>query len=292
MSMPKDAEIQYVVNMAKMLKVSAAEVEHHLVHKPFADASRWTYLLDMGQIMKLLPPPPARVLDLGVGSGWTSEMLARCGYSVVGLDIAPDMIAIARRRITDSLDLRFEVCDYEAPTDLGKFDAIVIYDALHHAEDEQGVLTNAFRSLKDGGVFISVEPGVGHSTTEATRDVVAKFGTTEKDMPYDASSRVVAGSRVRANPPVSAAEPTPTGVRSDGGGTLRAMGALHRADGGDEERLDECGRRRQGCGSRSGSGRPGSARPDTASPADTPSAHGVLDRLLKRAHIFGRSAAK
>lgn len=33
--MPKDAEIQYVVNMAKMLKVSSAEVEHHLVHKPF-----------------------------------------------------------------------------------------------------------------------------------------------------------------------------------------------------------------------------------------------------------------
>lgn len=70
--------------------------------------------------MKLLPPPPARVLDLGVGSGWTSEMLARCGYRVVGLDIAPDMIAIARRRITGSLDLRFEVCDYEAPLEPGE----------------------------------------------------------------------------------------------------------------------------------------------------------------------------
>jgi SAM-dependent methyltransferase len=191
MSMPKDAEVQYVVNMAKMLKVSSAEVEHHLVHKPFADASRWTYLLDMGQIMKLLPPPPARVLDLGVGSGWTSEMLARCGYSVVGLDIAPDMIAIARGRITDSLDLRFEVCDYEAPTDLGEFDAVVIYDALHHAEDEQGVLANAFRGLKEGGVFISMEPGAGHSTTEATRDVVAKFGTTEKDMPYERQAELL-----------------------------------------------------------------------------------------------------
>lgn len=182
--MSKDAEIRYVANMATVLNVPYAEVEHHLTQKPFADQSRWTYLLDMGQIMKLLPPPPARILDLGVGSGWTSELFAWCGYDVLGLDISPDMIDLARRRLDEALDLRFEVCDYEAPFDFGAFDAVVIYDALHNAEDERGVLASAFCSLKSGGVFISVEPGAGHSTTEATRDVVAKFGTTEKDMPY------------------------------------------------------------------------------------------------------------
>ena len=232
--MPKDAEIQYVVNMAKMLKVSSAEVEHQiLVHKPFADSSRWTYLLDMGQIMKLLPAPPARVLDLGVGSGWTSEIFARCGYSVVGLDIAPDMIAIAaRRRITGSLDLRFEVCDYEAPSDLGKFDAIVIYDALHHAEDEQGVLANAFRSLKDGGVFISVEPGVGHSTTEATRDVVTKFGTTEKDMPYERQAELLrAAGFVQIRQYLRLSQLSLECVATEEGRSVQSA-HLHRSDGG------------------------------------------------------------
>lgn len=189
--MSKDAEIRYVAVMSKVLNVSHAEVEHHLVHKPFSDASRWTYLLDVGQILKLLPPPPARLLDLGAGSGWTSEMFARSGYGVLGLDIAPDMIELARRRTNESLALHFEVCDYEKPFDFGEFDAVVIYDALHHADDERGVLVNAFRSLKTGGVFISVEPGVGHSTTEATRDVVAKFGTTEKDMPYRHQARLL-----------------------------------------------------------------------------------------------------
>ena len=204
--------------------------------------------------MKLLPPPPARVLDLGVGSGWTSEMLARFGYSVVGLDIAPDMIAIARRRITDSLDLRFEVCDYEPPTDLGTFDAVVIYDALHHAEDEQGVLANAFRGLKDGGVFISAEPASG-TRPRRRRATSLPSSARQRKTCRTRGRPSCAGSRVRANPPVSAAEPAPAGERCDGGGTLRAMGALHRADRGDQERLDECGRRRQGCGSRSGSGR-------------------------------------
>lgn len=182
--MTKDAEISYVIKMAAVLNVPYAEVEDYLTRKPFVDASRWIYLLDIGQIMKLLPPPPARILDLGVGSGWTSEMLARCGYEVLGLDIAPDMIDIARRRAGRTPDLRFEVCDYEASIDHGEFDAVVIYDALHHAEDERRVLANAFGCLKTGGMFISIEPGAGHATTEATRDVVSKFGTTEKDMPY------------------------------------------------------------------------------------------------------------
>ena len=189
--MSKDAEIRYVANMATVLKVPYAEVEYHLTQKPFNDPLRWTYLLDMGQIMKLLPPPPARILDLGVGSGWTSEMLAWCGYEVIGLDIAPDMIDLARRRLNTALKLTFEACDYEAPFDFGAFDAVVMYDALHHAENERSVIGNAFRCLKPGGVFISIEPGVGHSTTAATLDVVAKFGTTEKDMPYSYQAQLL-----------------------------------------------------------------------------------------------------
>lgn len=182
--MSKQAEVAYVANMAKVLKVPPEEVEQYLMGKPFSDQARWTYLLDIGQVMKLLPPPPARILDLGVGSGWTTEMLARSGYSVVGLDIAPDMIAMARWRMTDGLDLRFEVCDYEESIDFGEFHAVVIYDALHHAAEAGRVLANGFHSLRNGGVLITVEPGVGHWATADTRDVVAKFGTTEKDMPY------------------------------------------------------------------------------------------------------------
>src|SRR5262249_34044796 len=170
--------------MVRVLKVSQAEVEHSLMTKPYGDPLRGSYFLDLGQMMKLLPSPPARLLDLGTGSGWTAELFARCGYAVVGVDVAPDMIQLARRRLASSLDLRFEVCDYEHPFDLGAFDVVIIYDALHHAEDDGGVVANAFRCLRDGGLFITAEPGIGHSATPETREVVAKFGTTERDMPY------------------------------------------------------------------------------------------------------------
>src|SRR5262245_48491762 len=117
-TMPKQAEISYVTNMVRVLKVSQAEVEHSLMTKPYGDPLRGSYFLDLGQMMKLLPSPPARLLDLGTGSGWTAEFFARCGYGVLGVDVAPDMIELARRRLARSLDLRFEVCDYEARFDL------------------------------------------------------------------------------------------------------------------------------------------------------------------------------
>ena len=71
--MSKQAEIDYVGMMATVLNVPVQEVDDYLMGKPFSDGVRWRYLTDVAQIMKLLPPPPARVLDLGVGSGWTSE---------------------------------------------------------------------------------------------------------------------------------------------------------------------------------------------------------------------------
>ena len=44
--------------------------------------------------------PGDRVLDLGAGSGFSSEMLARLGYDVVALD--PDHVSLCntRRRMT------------------------------------------------------------------------------------------------------------------------------------------------------------------------------------------------
>src|SRR5579871_1291948 len=41
---------------------------------------------------------PRRILDLACGTGNVSELLARAGYAVTGVDIAPQMIAEARRK--------------------------------------------------------------------------------------------------------------------------------------------------------------------------------------------------
>ena len=50
-------------------------------------------------LRETLPAPPARVLDLGCGTGTLSELLAAEGYDAVGVDFSPAMIerATAKR---------------------------------------------------------------------------------------------------------------------------------------------------------------------------------------------------
>ena len=58
--MSKPAEIAYVEQMASVLKVEPAEISRFLRGKPFTDERRAFYLMDMGQLLRLIPPPFAR----------------------------------------------------------------------------------------------------------------------------------------------------------------------------------------------------------------------------------------
>lgn len=49
----------------------------------------------------ILIEPPARVLDAGCGTGRVGIELARRGYEVVGVDLDPSMLAVARRDAPD-----------------------------------------------------------------------------------------------------------------------------------------------------------------------------------------------
>ncbi|SAL51137.1 Mg-protoporphyrin IX methyl transferase [Caballeronia sordidicola] len=187
--MAKADEIDYIKKVAQVEAFSTDDFMDYLARKPFSDERCGEYLMDIAQVMRLLPAPPAKLLDVGVGSGWTSELFASRGYEVLGLDISPDMIELANRRARDGLS--FQVCDYEAGTVPTGFDVAVIYDSLHHADDEFKVVKNIFAALNDGGILVTVEPGAGHSTTEDSIAVMKKYGTTEKDMPWSLQQKLM-----------------------------------------------------------------------------------------------------
>jgi SAM-dependent methyltransferase len=157
----------------------------HAAHKPFSDAACHRYLIGMGAVMSLLPQPPATVLDLGCGTGWTSVFLAQRGYEVTGVDISPDMIFHANRnkQRAQLANLRFAVADYENLSFGGMFDVALFYDSLHHAVDEREAITAAYRALKSGGICIALEPGRGHAAQAGAFAACRNYGVTEKDMP-------------------------------------------------------------------------------------------------------------
>jgi len=157
----------------------------HAAHKPFSDPACHRYLIGMGAMMSLLPQPPAMVLDLGCGTGWTSVFLARRGYEVTGVDISPDMIFQGNRnkQRAQLANLRFMVADYENLSFGGMFDAVLFCDSLHHAVDEREVIAAAYRALKAGGICLTSEPGRGHVAEPASLAGGRNSAAVEKDMP-------------------------------------------------------------------------------------------------------------
>lgn len=178
--MTKQAEIDYVKNTGGLQRVWLNE-------KPFrggtpTESAR--LLRDFAALVELLAlPPDARVLDVGCGPGWTSAFFARMGYRVTGLDIASDMITLAARRAERegvSAQTAFFVGDSEQFGLAPAFDAVVVYDTLHHTQDERAVLANCYGALKPGGKLILAEPGWIHERRAAA--VTAELGVTERGL--------------------------------------------------------------------------------------------------------------
>lgn len=174
--MPRMGELTYYAAIGETGR-------RHAANKPFHNEERGPVFMQVGAILSLLPPPPARVLDCGCGTGWLSHLLQKCGYDVTGIDVAPDAVELARRNClyADLSPPEFEVGEFETLGFDEEFDAIVFFDALHHAIDEQAAIAAAFRALKPSGVCIASETGPGHE--EKSRDVVARYDVTEKSMP-------------------------------------------------------------------------------------------------------------
>lgn len=177
--MSKQAEIDY------LNKLGDAGMLHSL-GKPFSNEDCGLTLCSIGTVMALMPPMPANILDLGCGGGWTSVFFARRGYDVVGQDIAPDMITLARRNAEINgvqHKVRFVLSDYEALNFVESFDCAIFFDSLHHADAPGLAIECAFRALKSGGVLITHEPGEGHSSAPWSLQAMKEFGVNEHDMP-------------------------------------------------------------------------------------------------------------
>lgn len=138
----------------------------------------------------------AQILDVGCGPGWLSELLARCGYWVTGIDISDDMVKIAEERIAAiprplSEGVEEPVAEFHAMpvrelpwTD--RFDAAILYDTLHHFDDEVETLRVILRSLVPGGrVYIEegVRPPPGSEAEQALIEEMRQYGTLES--PFD-----------------------------------------------------------------------------------------------------------
>lgn len=99
----------------------------------------------------------ARVLDVGCGGGLLSEAMAASGARVTALDLAPELIEVARLHLLESgldVDYRLQSVESLAEEAPGSFDAITCMEMLEHVPDPGSVLRACARLLKPGGVLL------------------------------------------------------------------------------------------------------------------------------------------
>lgn len=109
-------------------------------------------------ILRLLPR--ARYLDLGVGDGLLTLMLAEVAESVTAVDLSREMLSqlrarAKRRGITNVETVEAPIEDLPLPED--SFDVVVLSQALHHADKPSKALQEARRVLKPHGRILVLD---------------------------------------------------------------------------------------------------------------------------------------
>ena len=101
----------------------------------------------------------SKVLDVACGTGEFSVRLAEKGYSVTGVDLSDEMLAIAKVKADQSGVVIPFYQQNMVELDMGEqFDSIVIFcdslNYLHTESDVQSTFQQVYEQLKPGGLFM------------------------------------------------------------------------------------------------------------------------------------------
>ncbi len=107
-------------------------------------------------------PLPARLLDLGCGTGRPiAEFLLEKGLAVTGVDQADDLLALARQRFPAGRWLQADMESFEPDEE---FDGAVVWDSLFHVErvHHEPILGRVLSSMKRGSKLLVTVGGSDH----------------------------------------------------------------------------------------------------------------------------------
>ena len=99
------------------------------------------------------------VVDVGCGGGLLAEAMAAQGARVVGLDLADELLNVARLHALESgvqVDYRLESAEAHAADHAGRYDVVTCMEMLEHVPDPGAVVAALGALVRPGGdVFVS-----------------------------------------------------------------------------------------------------------------------------------------
>lgn len=124
------------------------------------------------------------ILEIGCGTGSTALRIAPHVRRIVGTDISPAMVEIAREKAWNEGpgNLTFAVADAQGPLGAETFDAVLAFNLLHLVPDLDAALAAAAARVRPGGLLITKTPCLGGNgvKTLALRTVVGGMALVGK----------------------------------------------------------------------------------------------------------------
>ena len=126
-----------------------------------------------------MPLVGKRVLDMGCGAGLLAEPLARMGGSVVGVDAAPENIAVAQAHMVQSgLEIDYRAGEIEVVAG-ERFDLITCLEVVEHVADPATFIAGLASLLAPGGLLILSTP----NRTMLSKLAIVRIGETVGGIP-------------------------------------------------------------------------------------------------------------
>jgi len=111
--------------------------------------------------------PEPEILDIGGGTGLLSaSMLEKFPRAHLTLmDIAENMLEMARKRFASRPGTEYVVCDYRCSELGGPYDIVCSALSIHHLspEDKRRLFGRIFSVLKPGGMFVNADQADGET---------------------------------------------------------------------------------------------------------------------------------
>ena len=128
----------------------------------FGQDPRWRRFL-----VSRLPVDAGRVLDVATGTGLVAARLHDRGFRVTGLDQSPEMLARARARLENRVELVEGSAD-ELPFADAAFDHLTFTYLLRYVDDPAATLAELARVVRPGGTIAMLEFGLPRRSVATT----------------------------------------------------------------------------------------------------------------------------
>ncbi len=102
------------------------------------------------------------VLEVGSGEGYGTSILSKKAKTIIGLDVDQAAINHAQRKYGNKDCIFKKYPGKKIPFDDNTFDKVISFQVIEHVEDDKLFITEIYRVLKKGGIFIVATPNRNH----------------------------------------------------------------------------------------------------------------------------------